>query len=94
MMTIFQKMMYATITITVACAVGVANYVYFPIEPTKKATDFFLEIDNYNKRTLKSLFPYEEVNYSLQVPNNMTYTTADFQKFKGTYLEKRKAVTT
>ncbi len=89
---IFQKMMYVILAITVACAVGVANYIYLPSEsriPDTKQTAAFL--DRYyetNEKVLKELFPYEEPVITLEVPYNMSYTAAEFQQFNGTYLAK------
>ena len=89
-------MMYATVSITIACAVGIANYIYVPTEsrlPSNTKTQKFIsDTDQYNERVLRTLFPYEDKEYPLSVPLNMSYTTADFQKFQGTYLEKREAV--
>lgn len=95
-MTVFERMIYATVSITVAAAVGIASYVYVPADnrlPANKKTQQFIDdSDQYNEKVLKTLFPYEDKEYPLQVPSNMSYTTADFQKFQGTYLEKRDAV--
>ncbi|GEM_PF-1436830 len=95
-MTVFERMMYATVSITIACAVGIANYIYVPTEsrlPSNTKTQKFIsDTDQYNERVLRTLFPYEDKEYPLSVPLNMSYTTADFQKFQGTYLEKREAV--
>ncbi|MDD4126040.1 MAG: SGNH/GDSL hydrolase family protein [Eubacteriales bacterium] len=92
-MNIFQRMMYVVLSITVACAVSVANYIYLPadkrIPSDSYTTDFLERYYDTNDRILKSLFPYEEPNYTLEVPANMSYTTADFQQFSGTYLTER-----
>ncbi len=95
-MTVFERMIYAAISITVAAAVGIASYIYLPAGdriPDNDITSRFIEdTDSFNDRVLKTLFPYEDKVYSLTVPSNMSYTTADFQKFQGTYLEKRDPV--
>jgi lysophospholipase L1-like esterase len=89
-------MMYVILSITIACAVCVANYIYLPVDsriPTNKHTSDFLEDDfDTNDRVLKTLFPYKEPNYTLEVPSNMSYTTADFQQYSGTYLTEGNAV--
>lgn len=89
-MNIFQKMMYVILSITVACAVSIANYIYLPqgnrIPKNNKTTKFTEDYFDTNDRILKSLFPFEEPNFILEVPPNMTYSTADFQQFIGTYL--------
>ena len=89
-MNIFQKMMRAVLSITVACAVSIANYIYLPadkrIPSDNKTTEFLERYYDTNDRILKSLFPYEEPNFTLEVPINMSYTTTDFQQFTGTYL--------
>lgn len=92
-MTVFERMIYATVSVTVAAAVGIASYIYVPAESrlpsNSKITKFISDTDQHNERVLKTLFPYEDKEYPLTVPINMSYTTADFQKFQGTYLEKR-----
>lgn len=97
-MTVLQRLMYATIQVVVACAVCVSNFVFYEPEdradPAPMTSDFIDDTDYYNERVLKQFFPYEDVVYSLDVPLNMSYTTADFQKFKGTYLESHDAVST
>ena len=94
-MTIFQKMMYVVLSITVACAIGAANYIYLPagqrIPQDKQMDDYLETYYSTNDKVLKQLFPYEEVNYALTVPENMSYTTADFQQFEGTYLTERES---
>lgn len=96
MMSIFQKMMYVVLSITVACAIGVANYIYLPagqrIPEDKPTSDYIETYYSTNDKVLKQLFPYEEVDYALAVPSNMSYTTADFQRFEGTYLTERESV--
>lgn len=95
-MNIFQRMMYVVLSITVACAVSIANYIYLPtdsrIPSDSRAADFLEHYFDSTDRALKSLFPYEEPNFVLEVPSNMSYSTADFQQFAGTYLtESEKA---
>lgn len=94
-MTIFQKMMYVVLSISVACAIGVANYIYLPagqrLPEDKQMTDYLDTYYSANDTVLKQLFPYEEINYRLTVPENMSYTTADFQQFEGTYLTERES---
>ena len=88
--------MYLVLSIAVACAISVANYIYLPAGqriPEDEHTDDYLETYySTNDTVLKQLFPYEEVNYALTVPSNMSYTTADFQRFEGTYLTEREPV--
>ncbi len=95
-MNIFQRMMYVVLSITVACAVNVASYIYLPaqtrIPVDNYPPDFFEKYFDTNDRVLKKLFPYEEPNFVLEVPRNMSYSTSDFQQFAGVYLTAREAV--
>lgn len=93
-MNVFQKLMYAILSITVSCAVVAANYIYLPsskrIPNNNRTTQFMEQYYDSNDRVLKTLFPYEEVVFTLEVPSNMSYTAADFQQFAGTYLTQQK----
>ncbi len=94
-MTVFERMIYATVSVTVAAAVGVASYIYIPtanrLPSNNKINNFIKDTDEYSDKVLKSLFPYEDKDYPLSVPTNMSYSLGDFQKFQGTYLEKRES---
>ncbi len=89
-MTVYQKLMYVAVSFSVAMSVSMANYVFYPerLPDTDDVNSFYSEIQENNDKLLKHFFPYEIVDYDLEVPSNMTYTQAEFQKFKGTYLEK------
>ena len=90
-MTVYQKLMYVSTSFAVALSVSMANYVFYDerLPDTAQTESFYTDMQTQNDKLLKHFFPYEIVEYELEVPDNMSYTQAEFQKFKGTYLEKK-----
>mgnify|MGYP001025197573 FL=1 len=89
-MTIYQKLLYVSTSFAVALSVSMANYVFYDerLPDTPQVEGFYTDMQTQNDKLLKHFFPYEIIDYDLEVPENMSYTQAEFQKFKGTYLER------
>ena len=89
-MTIYQKLLYVSTSFAVALSVSMANYVFYDerLPDTPQVEGFYTDMQTQNDKLLKHFFPYEIIDYDLEVPDNMSYTQAEFQKFKGTYLER------
>lgn len=95
-MALLKKIMLSVTALTLSFAVHTANYFFYTDgRLNAKGTEEFVDdVASTDTRMLKYLFPYvpkEDTPPSggeLAVPDNMTYSAAEFQQFKGTYLEE------
>lgn len=90
-LTLLKKLLLIITGLTISFAVHTSNYFHYTdnrIKNNSKSEEFISDAIEANDKVLTALFPYTEPVYSLSVPSNMTYSTAEFQKFQGTYLEE------
>ena len=88
-MTLLKRLFVIITGLTVSFAIHTANYYYYDGEKIGEAGEPFVsDTVEVTDKILYSAFPYQEVTYTLEVPLNMTYSQAEFQKFEGVYLTK------
>ena len=73
-MTVYQKLMYVSTSFAVALSVSMANYVFYDerLPDTTQTEGFYTDMQTQNDKLLKHFFPYEIVEYELEVPDNMS----------------------
>jgi len=95
-MALLKKILLSVTALTLSFAVHTANYFFYTDGRlnAKGAEEFVDDVASNDTQMLKYLFPYVPKEDSkpsdgdLTVPENMTYSAAEFQQFKGTYLEE------
>ncbi|HBL84035.1 MAG: hypothetical protein A2Y17_05645 [Clostridiales bacterium GWF2_38_85] len=92
--TIFEKIIAVFIAIAAWNSTTVSNYFFSDQKmPVNSQTEQFLTDTLRNEdKLLDYLFPTDGIDDNFIPPYNLTYTIAEFQKFKGTYLQKTEAV--
>ena len=89
-MTIFEKLIATLVAIAAFNAVTFANFYYMETRiPQNQYTSRFLtDVKKQDGKTLNYLFGLDYVDTEFSPPLNLSYTVAEFQKYKGTYLTK------
>lgn len=95
-MVLIKKILLSITALALSFAVHTANYFFYTDGrlDAKGADEFVDNVASINADTLEYLFPYVEtessgeINTNTTVPDNMTFSPAEFSKFKGTYLEE------
>lgn len=87
-MTIFEKMITTLVIIAALNAVTFSNFYYMNTQiPQNQHTNRFLtDVKKQDDKILDYLFPSDKVDTKFSPPLNLSYTVAEFQKYKGTYL--------
>ena len=93
-MTIFEKLIATLIAIASFNAVTFANFYYMNSRiPKNQYTNRYLsDAKKQDGKILDYLFPSDKIDTEFSPPLNLSYTVAEFQKYKGTYLTKTDAV--
>ena len=93
-MTIFEKLIATLIIIASLNAVTFANFYHMKTQmPKNQYTNRFLtDVKKNDEKVLDYLFPSDDIDTEFSPPLNLSYTVAEFQKYKGTYLTSTAAV--
>lgn len=94
-MVFLKKILLSVTALSLSFAVNTANYYFYTDGRlnAKGAGEFVDTVADINADTLEYLFPPVITStggeiVQTDVPDNMTYSAAEFAKFKGTYLEE------